>query len=60
MTHCPHFTLELLRGGPPHNQLVSPITEYLVLCGGAAPDTLRLPFEHGDLTNRLLGVQSVM
>jgi hypothetical protein len=54
MTHCPHVTLELLRGGPPHNQLVSPITEYLVLCGGAAPHTLRLPFEHGDLTNRLL------
>ncbi|HEU4927248.1 MAG TPA: CHAT domain-containing protein [Vicinamibacterales bacterium] len=54
MTHCPHFTLELLRGGPPHNQLVSPITEYLALCGGAAPHTLRLPFEHGDLTNRLL------
>lgn len=53
MTHCPHFTLELLRGGPPHNQLVSPITEYLALCGGAAPHTLRLPFEHGDLTNRL-------
>jgi hypothetical protein len=54
MTHCPHFTLELLRGGPAHNQLVSPITEYLALCGGAAPHTLRLPFEHGDLTNRLL------
>jgi hypothetical protein len=33
---------------------VSPITEYLALCGGAAPHTLRLPFEHGDLTNRLL------
>jgi hypothetical protein len=54
MTHCPHSTLELLRGGPPHNQRVSPITEYLALCGGAAPHTLRLPFEHGDLTNRLL------
>jgi hypothetical protein len=54
MSYCPHFTLELLRGGPPHNQLVSPITEYLALCGGAAPHTLRLPFEHGDLTNRLL------
>ena len=54
MTLCPSFALELLRGGPPHNQLVSPITEYLALCGGAAPHTLRLPFEHGDLTSRLL------
>lgn len=53
MSRCPHFTLELLRGGPPHNQLVSPITEYLALCGDAAPHTLRLPFEHGDLTHRL-------
>lgn len=53
LSRCPHFTLELLRGGPPHNQLVSPITEYLALCGDAAPHTLRLPFEHGELTNRL-------
>ena len=53
MNRCPHFTLELLRGGPPHNQLVSPITEYLALCGDAAPHTLRLPFEQGDLTHRL-------
>jgi hypothetical protein len=54
LNRCPHFTLELLRGGPPHNQLVSPITEYLALCGDAAPHTLRLPFEHGELTDRLL------
>lgn len=53
MINCPHFTLELLRGGPPHNQLVSPITEYLALCGDAAPHTLRLPFEHRELTDRL-------
>jgi len=53
VNRCPHFTLELLRGGPPHNQLVSPITEYLALCGDAAPHTLRLPFEQGDLTHRL-------
>jgi hypothetical protein len=53
LNRCPHFTLELLRGGPAHNQLVSPITEYLALCGDAAPHTLRLPFEQGDLTNRL-------
>lgn len=53
MNRSPNFTLELLRGGPPHNQLVSPITEYLALCGDAAPHMLRLPFEHRDLTERL-------
>ncbi len=53
VNRCPHITLELLRGGPPHNQLVSPITEYLALCGDAAPHTMRLPFEHGELTSRL-------
>lgn len=53
VNRSPHITLELLRGGPPHNQLLSPITQYLALCGDAAPHMLRLPFEHGDLTDRL-------
>lgn len=47
------FTLELLRGGPPHNQLLSPITEYFALCGDAAPHLLRIPIEHRDLRDRL-------
>src|SRR5262245_8547006 len=53
MKRSAHFTLEILRGGLPHNQLVSPITEYLALCGDAAPYTFRLPFEHAELTDRL-------
>jgi hypothetical protein len=60
MTQCPHFTLELLRGGPPHNQLVSPITEYLALCGEAAPHNVRLPFEHRALTDRLRVLRYVL
>ncbi len=57
MKRSPHLTLELLRGGTPHNQLVSPAIEYLALCGDAAPYTLHIPFEHRDLTDRLLALR---
>jgi hypothetical protein len=42
------ISVELLRAGPPHNQLLSPLTQYLALCDGHAAETLRLPFEHHD------------
>lgn len=53
MSSTTGFTLELLRGGPPHNQLLSPTTEYFALCGDAAPHLLRIPIEHRDLSDRL-------
>jgi len=46
-------TLELLRHGSPHNQLLSPLTEYLALCGNYPAVTVRLPFEHQQLVVRL-------
>ncbi|MBC7821344.1 MAG: CHAT domain-containing protein [Planctomycetaceae bacterium] len=46
-------SLELLRHGPPHNQLLSPLTEYLAICGNHSPATVRMPFEHSQLLNRL-------
>jgi hypothetical protein len=46
-------TLELLRHGPPHNQLLSPLTEYLALCGNHSAATVTMPFEHAQLLNRL-------
>jgi hypothetical protein len=46
-------TLELLRHGPPHNQLLSPLTPYLALCGNHAAVTLNLEFEHLDVLQRL-------
>src|ERR1700730_4804705 len=46
-------TAELLRAGPRHNQLVSPLTEYLGVCGNAAAGRGSLPYEHGDLELRL-------
>lgn len=45
--------LELLRPGPAHNQLLSPLTPYVALCGGAGPTTVNLPFEHRQLLSRL-------
>jgi hypothetical protein len=45
--------LQLLRHGPPHNQLLSPLTEYLALCGDHPNTTLRIPLEHSALETRL-------
>jgi hypothetical protein len=47
------LTLELVRHGPPHNQLLSPITEYLALCGNHGAVSLFLPFEHHEFLLRL-------
>jgi len=45
--------LELLRPGSSHNQLLSPLTPYLALCGADGPVTVHLPFEHRQLLSRL-------
>ncbi len=39
-------TLELLRKGPAYNQLLSPVTEYLGLCGNFGATTVTIPWEH--------------
>jgi hypothetical protein len=38
-------TLELLRHGPAHNQLLSPLTPYLALCGNHPPETVHVGLE---------------
>lgn len=38
--------LELLRKGPPHNQLLSPLTDYLGLCGNHEAAVIKVPYEH--------------
>jgi hypothetical protein len=45
--------LELVRPGPPHNQLLSPLTPYMALCGEGSPVTFHIEFEHRQLLNRL-------
>ncbi|NOK34752.1 CHAT domain-containing protein [Corallococcus exercitus] len=53
------ITLELLRHGPPHNQLLSPLTPYMALCGSHGAQTLYLPFEHREFLLRLRGLRSM-
>lgn len=52
--------LEFLRHGPPHNQLLSPLTQYFAICGEHACATVSVPFEHAPLSAqlRLLGSTS--
>jgi hypothetical protein len=53
MSEIRSVQLELLRHGPAHNQLLSPLTPYLALCGGDSPVTIHMPFEQRQLLNRL-------
>jgi hypothetical protein len=45
--------LELVRPGPSHNQLLSPLTTYVALCGGGSSVSVHLPFEHQQLLTRI-------
>jgi hypothetical protein len=45
--------LELLRHGPAHNQLLSPLTPYLALCGNHGAGTVHLPLEHREFLLRM-------
>jgi hypothetical protein len=47
------ITFELLRHGPPSNQLLSPLTQYLGLCENHAAVTVHVPFEHNQFLHRL-------
>lgn len=46
------ITLEILRPGPAHNQLLSPLTQYLALCDNRGAVTLTLPFEHREMSRQ--------
>jgi hypothetical protein len=50
------FVLEILRDGPSQNQLLSPLTKYLALCGEHAVTALSLPFEHAQWLARSGGL----
>ncbi len=45
--------LEFVRPGPPHNQLLSPLTPYMALCGEGSPVTFFIDFEHHQFLSRL-------
>lgn len=46
-------TIELLRAGPPHNQLLSPLTQYLGICGDSQAGMVNLPYEHRTFLRQL-------
>jgi hypothetical protein len=41
--------LEIVRPGRRHGQLLSKLTNYVVLCEGTDADTVRVPFDHYEL-----------
>ncbi|HFQ89213.1 MAG TPA: CHAT domain-containing protein [Desulfobulbus sp.] len=45
--------LELLRHGRPNNQLLSPLTRYLGVCGKVGVTSISIPYEHQILLDRL-------
>jgi len=45
--------LEFLRPGPPHNQLLSPLTGYLAICGDSPAGVVHVPYEHAVFERRL-------
>jgi hypothetical protein len=45
--------LEILRQGPPHNQLLSPLTAYLALCENHQAAPVQIPLEHREFLLRL-------
>ncbi len=45
--------LEILRPGPSHNQLLSPLTPYLAISRQDGPVTIHLPFEQRQMLTRL-------
>jgi hypothetical protein len=53
MTKIYTVSLEFLRHGPAHNQLLSPLAQYLGLCGNYGASTVRVPYEHQEFLSRL-------
>jgi len=52
-TKIRQVVLEILRHGEAHNQLLSPLTRYLALCGSHPAVSLTIPFEHRELAHLL-------
>ena len=53
MKQIKEVTVEFLRNGPAHNQLLSPLTNYMVLCGDHESKTVNVPLEHRQLLHHL-------
>ena len=51
--HIRTVAVELLRAGPAHNQLLSPLTQYLGICGDAEAGIVMLPYEQHTFERRM-------
>jgi hypothetical protein len=45
--------VEFLRPGPPHNQLLSPLTQYLAIAGDTGAGVVSVPYEQAEFVRRL-------
>lgn len=54
------ITLELLRHGPAHNQLLSPLTDYLALCENHPAVSFQVPSEHNQMMYRLRALSYIL
>ena len=45
--------VEFLRPGPPQNQLLSPLTQYLAICGEVGAGVVTVPYEHATFERKL-------
>jgi len=52
------ISVEFVRPGPSHNQLLSPLTRYLALCGDFPAADLAVPYEHRYFMRRLRHLQT--
>ena len=59
MTRIHSVELEFVRPGPSHNQLLSPLTPYMALCGEGSPITFHLDVEHHQFLSRLARLRYV-
>jgi hypothetical protein len=53
MSEIRMIKIEILRAGPDHNQLISPLTPYLAFTDTDGPVTITIPFEQHQLLTRL-------
>jgi hypothetical protein len=45
--------VEFLRPGPPHNQLLSPLTQYLAIAGDSGAGVVTVQYEQAEFSRRL-------
>ncbi len=57
MTEITKVSLELLRLGPPHNQLLSPLTRYLGVCGNQPVEEVVVAWEHREFLAKLAALR---